>query len=137
MPYSCEILSFLTEEITMATLGTRLFTWWKGEQVGEDPFGNRYFKEKGKPTGPLGRERRWVLYKGSPEASKVPAAWHIWLHYTTNQLPDEQAVEVNAWEEEHLPNLTGTEFAYHPGGAVNTAGERQKATTDYEAWKPE
>lgn len=121
----------------MATLGTRLFTWRKGEQVGEDQFGNRYYKEKGKPTGPLGRERRWVIYKGKPEASKVPAAWHIWLHYTTDNLPDQQAIEANSWEEEHLPNLTGTQFAYHPGGSVHTSADRQKATTDYEAWKPE
>jgi NADH:ubiquinone oxidoreductase subunit len=132
-----QIIEFQTEENAMATLGTRLFTWRKGEQVGEDQFGNRYYKEKGKPTGPLGRERRWVLYKGKPEASKVPAAWHIWLHYTTNNLPSEQAVEANKWEEEHLPNLTGTDYAYRPGGSVVSPGERQKATTDYEAWKPE
>ena len=121
----------------MATLGTLLFTWRKGEQVGEDEFGNRYYKEKGKPTGVLGRERRWVLYKGKPEASKVPAAWHIWLHHTTDLLPADQDVAKNNWEEDHVPNLTGTDFAYHPGGSVVKPGERQKSTADYEAWKPE
>ncbi len=121
----------------MATVGTRLFTWWKGDQVGEDQFGNKYYKEKGNPTGPFGRERRWVIYKGRPEASKVPAAWHIWLHYTTNLLPDQQQVEKNSWEEEHIPNLTGTDHAYHPGGSALVAGERQKSTADYQAWKPE
>jgi len=121
----------------MATLGTLLFTWWKGEQVGEDQFANCYFKEKGKPTGPFGRQRRWVVYKGEPEASKVPAAWHIWLHYTTDKLPEEQAVVQNSWEEEHRPNLTGTMHAYRPGGSVAASGTRQKSTADYEAWKPE
>jgi NADH:ubiquinone oxidoreductase subunit len=121
----------------MATIGTRVFTWWKGELVGEDQFGNRYYKEKGKPTGPVGRERRWVLYKGRPEASKVPPAWHIWLHYTTNNLPDQQHIEKAAWEEEHLPNLSGTDMAYRPGGAINKpGGQRQKGSGDYEAWTP-
>jgi NADH:ubiquinone oxidoreductase subunit len=132
-----KLIGFLTKENVMATLGTLLFTWRKGEQVGEDEFGNRYYKEKGKPTGVLGRERRWVLYKGKPEASKVPAAWHIWLHHTTNKLPVQQAVEKNKWEEEHLPNLTGTGYAYHPGGSALVEGKRQKSSADYEAWKPE
>lgn len=121
----------------MATLGTLLFTWWKGDHVGEDQFGNKYYTEKGKATGPVGRRRRWVVYKGRPEASKVPAAWHIWLHYTTDDLPDQQTIKSNDWEKEHLPNLSGTEFAYRPGGAVNSEGQRQKSSADYSAWKPE
>lgn len=49
----------------MSLIGTKLYTWWKGESVGKDQFGNRYFREKG------GR-KRWVIYNGAPEASKVP-----------------------------------------------------------------
>ena len=29
------------------TLGTRLYTWLRGEEVGRDDFGNRYYREKG------------------------------------------------------------------------------------------
>src|SRR5712691_6776670 len=29
------------------TIGTRLFTWWKGELVGTDELANRYYREKG------------------------------------------------------------------------------------------
>ncbi len=29
------------------TIGTRLFTWWRGELVGTDQLGNRYYREKG------------------------------------------------------------------------------------------
>src|SRR5579862_7546931 len=55
------------------TIGTRLFTWWKGELVGTDQFGNRYYREKpGRRLraggGRESRERRWVLYKGTSEA---------------------------------------------------------------------
>jgi len=52
-------------------------------------------------------------------------------------LPTEQNLQTNEWEDQHLPNLTGTDFAYHPGGSVVKPGQRQKSTADYEAWKPE
>jgi len=112
-----------------ATFGTRLFTSRKGVKVGEDSQGNVYYQEKN-------GHRRWVIYKNGPvEASRVPADWHGWLHYTVDVLPTEQAVETKPWEKEHQPNLTGTEKAYMPAGAVNAA-QRAATTADYEAWRP-
>lgn len=109
------------------TIGTRLYTWLKGEQVGSDQYGNRYFKERG-------GSRRWVLYKGEAEASKVPAEWHAWLHRTVDQIPAERPPLV--WQKEHIPNLTGTPGAYRPPGAVEQGGRRNAATGDYEPWQP-
>ena len=44
------------------TIGTRIYTWLRGELVGRDSFGNRYYKfRSGKRAG---RGRRWVLYAG-------------------------------------------------------------------------
>ena len=57
-------------------------------------------------------------------------------HYTTDKLPDDQALEKAPWIEEHRPNLTGTEFAYRPDGSILKGGKRQKGTGDYEAWRP-
>ncbi len=112
-----------------ATIGTRLMTWWKGEQVGVDRFANRYFQAK------RGR-RRWVIYQGRPEASKVPPLWHAWLHYTIDSPPpDGQAAA--PWEREYEPNPTGTERAYHPPGSLLEGGRRAPATGDYERWSPE
>ena len=51
------------------TIGTRLFTWLKGVRVGEDSFGNRYFRERRTPAGR--RQRRWVLYAGDVEAFSI------------------------------------------------------------------
>ncbi|MDA0654420.1 MAG: NADH:ubiquinone oxidoreductase subunit NDUFA12 [Proteobacteria bacterium] len=112
-------------------LGTSLFSWFNGERVGTDPYGNRYFRERG--AGDAGR--RWVMYAGDIEASKVPAGWHAWLHRTTNALPspDRRAYE---WEKPHLPNQTGTAAAYRPPGSLSAAGERPRATGDYEPWRP-
>lgn len=114
----------------MATIGTLLMTWWKGQLVGEDQFGNRYYHEKGNP------KRRWVIYKGEPEASKAPPEWHAWLHRTIDQPPTGPRQPI-PWEKPHTPNRTGTAEAYRPSGSLLEAGRRPHATGDYEAWRPE
>ena len=123
------------------TLGTRLLTWLRGELVGTDSFGNCYYREKGtKPLrrggGRASREKRWVIYHGEPEGSKVPAEWHAWLHHTVDELPRADRVRY-PWEKEHQPNMTGTPFAYYPPGSVLRGGQRARATGDYEPWTPE
>lgn len=113
------------------SIGTRLFTWLRGERVGTDSLGNRYFRQRG------GGRRRWVLYAGEPEASKVPPEWHAWLHHTVSEVPDPARGAHPAWIKPHQPNLTGTTAAYRPPGAVEQGGRRAAATGDYEAWRPE
>ena len=75
-----------------ATLGTRILTWLRGELAGSDAYGNRYYRLKGdKPqrlgAGRFSRERRWVIYDGEPEGSKVPPEWHAWLHHMVDEVP--------------------------------------------------
>ena len=68
------------------TIGTRLYTWLRGEEVGRDQFGNRYYRAKGGGhvhADSLRKERRWVIYHGEVEASRVPPDWHAWLHHTS------------------------------------------------------
>jgi NADH:ubiquinone oxidoreductase subunit len=115
------------------SFGTWLFTRLHGELVGTDAFGNRYYidrRTKGKK-----RERRWVMYKGEPEASKVPPEWNGWLHWTLAE-PPVQGTQPKAWQKPHVPNLTGTEQAYLPPGHTLMGGQRSKATGDYEPWTP-
>ena len=57
------------------TVGTFLFTLFYGKKVGEDQFGNEYYKNQ-KDT------KRWVIYKNEVEASKIPPEWHMWIHKT-------------------------------------------------------
>ena len=115
------------------SFGTWLFTRIHGELVGTDEFGNRYFLDR--RTKGQKRERRWVLYKGAPEASKVPPEWHAWLHWTIQKPPVERAKQ-RPWQLPHIPNLTGTELAYRPPGHTLMGGRRAKATGDYEPWTP-
>lgn len=124
------------------TIATRFYTWLKGELVGSDAYGNRYFRERsGRKRGSgilpasMRHERRWVLYDGEAEASKVPPEWHAWLHHTIEQAPT-GARPQRPWQKPHVPNMTGTAEAYRPPGHDFEGGRRAKATGDYEPWKP-
>lgn len=123
----------------MAThLGTRLYTFMQGQYVGKDEFGNRYYQQRRAPKAKLLRRRRWVIYQGQPEASKVPPSWHGWLHYTVDHPPvDGQASRQHKWQKEHLPNLTGTTARHLPKGHLERGGQRAASASDYVAWKPE
>lgn len=104
------------------------------QKIGTDEFGNQYFETRKAKRGQ--RKRRYVIYNGQVEASKVPADWHGWLHYTEQSPPPETGYIAHDWQQGHLPNLTGTKYAYRPAGHVLKGGKRKKATGDYEAWTP-
>jgi len=119
------------------TFGTQFWTWRFGELVGEDEQGNRYYRTRGGKIDPtLGFERRWVIYNGYAEASRVPPDWHGWLHHTVDVPPTEQSYTPRPWEKPHRPNLTGTPGAYRPSGSTLASGKRPQATGDYQAWSP-
>ena len=112
------------------TLGTRLFTARNGQRVGEDEDGNVFYQTSD-------GKRRWVIYNGVAEASRVSPDWHGWLHHTFDEPPSESELPRKQWEKDHKPNLTGTDLAYRPPGSVLTPEARPRATGDYEAWAPE
>ena len=118
------------------TFGTWLFTKLRGELVGTDDQGNRYYQDKRTVTSAR-RRKRWVIYRGEPEASRVPPDWHGWLHHTYAEPPTKAPFKVKSWEAEHQPNLSGTPNAYRPEGSLQKSGHRPPATGDYQAWKPE
>lgn len=110
------------------TLNTRVVTWLYGKRVGEDAQGNIYYENK---SG----EKRWVIYNGLSEASRVPPEWHGWLHHTYQAPPTEEPLAHQPWEEPHQPNLTGSAMAYAPKGSLRNPNP--EARTSYEAWQPE
>jgi NADH:ubiquinone oxidoreductase subunit len=128
----------------------RIFTWWNGATirtqfpfarrgvfVGEDEFGNRYYEARDNKDSYDDRKRRWVIYKGYAEPSKIPPDWHGWMHYTFDEPPTTSPLMRRAWEKPHQPNLTGTAAAYRPDGSLLNKGERPRVTGDYDAWSPE
>lgn len=118
-----------------ATIGTSLWSWRNGEKVGTDAQGNSYFRSRKKSAD--GRERRWVIYNGPNDASRVPAEWHGWLHGNIDGVPESNLPPARVWEAEYTPNATGTPSAYRPAGALERGGKRAAASGDYEAWSPD
>lgn len=117
-----------------ATIGTLLDSWRHGEKVGTDSQGNTYYRAKQRRGDR--RERRWVIYAGPNDASRVPAEWHGWLHGSYDGVPESNLPPPRIWEVDYTPNATGTAQAYRPSGALEKGGVRAAATGDYEAWTP-
>ena len=131
---------------------SKIFTWWdgatvgtlidsslRGEKIGTDAQGNAYFRAKKRL--PDGRERRWVIYAGANDASRVPPEWHGWLHGSFDDsenggVPESNLPPARIWEVDYAPNATGTAQAYRPAGALERGGVRAAATGDYQAWTP-
>lgn len=127
---------FLTQFFTWwngQTLGTRFHTWRHGSAVGEDESGNLYY-EGGSDSE--GRTRRWVIYNGPAEPSRIPPGWHGWLHHRTDISPAAETYRPHPWEKPHKPNMTGTAAAYRPAGSILRPGSRPVVTGDYDAWTP-
>ncbi len=105
------------------------------QKVGLDQLGNKYYSAKAKPG--YKKDRRWVIYKDTPDASKVPPEWHGWLHHQSDVIPAETKTSFRRpWQKPHRPNMTGTNRAYRPPGHILEGGKREAATGDYEAWTP-
>jgi NADH:ubiquinone oxidoreductase subunit len=121
---------------TGSTWGTRFTIWKQGRFVGSDDLGNRYYAGRSN-DGPLGRQRRWVLYRDLADASKVPPEWHGWLHHTVDTLPTDETYTPRPWQKPHRPNPTGTAAAERPAGSILANGQRQPTGGDYQPWRPE
>ena len=110
------------------TIGTWLFTRRHGQKVGEDAQGNVLYRSKDD-------KKRWVIYNGETEASRVSPEWHGWLHFTWDSPPTKTPLPHKEWEKPHLENLTGSPLAYAPEGSIRRRTPTERS--DYEAWQPE
>ena len=103
------------------TLGTRIKTIFTGKFVGKDNFGNKYYQNK--------QGKRWVIYSGEIDSSKIPVEWYSWMHFTPNKIEKTHNFKKYDWQKPHQPNLTGTEKAYYP------YKEKDATKKKYKAWK--
>lgn len=125
------ILNSLLRAVTWwngATLNTQIYTARKGVKVGEDNEGNTFYRN-------ADDSKRWVIFNGEAEASRVDPNWHGWLHRTWDEPPTDKPLEHKSWEKPHQENLTGTVLAYTPAGSLRRQDPVER--TDYEAWSPE
>lgn len=132
-PKPMRLIDWFKELVTWwngQTLGTRIHTARQGVLVGEDEAGNRFYRGRDE-------DRRWVIYNGEAEASRISPDWHGWLHHTYDEPPTREPLPAKAWEQPHVPNMTGTKLAYRPPGSVLTPETRPATRGDYDAWTPE
>tara|TARA_B100000886_G_C20083994_1_gene351059 strand:+ start:112 stop:456 length:345 start_codon:yes stop_codon:yes gene_type:complete len=103
------------------TVGTLLKTFFTGTLVGEDDFGNKYYKNK--------KNERWVIYSQEVEATKISSEWYLWIHHTTDILPEKSEKKFN-WQKKHLENQTGTKNKHNPAKITKSLIRKK-----YETWK--
>ncbi|MDC1093055.1 NADH-ubiquinone oxidoreductase subunit NDUFA12 family protein [Pelagibacteraceae bacterium] len=104
------------------TFGTFLKTLFYGKYVGKDEFDNKYYKSK--------TNERWVIYTDRIEATKITSDWYLWIHHTTDTIPDEKGNKKHLWQKKHLENQTGSKNSYK--SVKIKKGDTQKK---YETWK--
>jgi NADH dehydrogenase len=102
---------------------TKLKIKFSCKSVGCDEFGNQYFISK--------NNKRFVIYRGIAEPTKIPCEWHGWIHYTTNDTPMHVNTHKYSWQKIHLPNLTGTKNSYSPRNSNSI-----KTNSIHKAWEP-
>ena len=107
------------------TIGTFIYTLFRGKFIGKDQFGNKYYSSS--------NGKRWVVYSDLVEASKIPPDWHSWIHFIKKNKPYENKIKFK-WQKNHQENLTGTDKAYKPEGSLSA--NKKKGIKKYEAWKP-
>ncbi|MBO9467741.1 NADH dehydrogenase [Pelagimonas phthalicica] len=125
------ILSKILRVVTWwngGTLTTVLYTRRKGVKVGEDEQGNVFYESRD-------GKKRWVIFNGEVEASRISPDWHGWLHHTFDERPGDKGLAHKTWEKPHQENVTGTALAYAPAGSLRAAEPADRR--DYEAWSPE
>ena len=115
-------------------LGTKVFTWLFGNFVGSDELGNKYYCNS--KNFKSESAKRWVMFNGEIEASRIPPHWHAWLHKTINVPPIDYSHKYK-WQKDHHPNKTGTLQAYFPDShPLSKSYDLKKVKKDYEKWKP-
>ena len=113
-------------------LGTIIYTFFFGKEVGKDAFGNRYFLSKNNSN------KKWVLYKSEKNPTAIPVAWQLWLtkdeHIKAPSAKNSQ--KKYAWEKNRIKNFTGTLEAYHPAKKIDTDHDIKKKQK-YKIWTPD
>ena len=103
------------------TFGTFLKTLFFGKYIGSDEQGNKYYQSK--------KNERWIIYNDDIEATKITSDWYLWMHHTTDQIPNNRSNKFK-WQKKHLENQTGTNNRYNP-----VKIKKNNLKKKYDTWK--
>ena len=104
----------------------KFYSRFFAKKEGIDDYGNIYYSKKNKSAINNYRERRWVIYNGEIEASKVPQQWNAWLHHVISSIPSNRTKK-EKWMKKHLPNKKRN---------VNLQKAKKFAKKNYDSWDP-
>ena len=90
----------------------RIYLKFRGTEVGEDQYGNKYFELK--RVDSFGRKKRYCLYSGLVEASKIAPEWHPFMHYQIEAKEVPKNIRSYKWQKLALPDLTLSDVKYLP-----------------------
>ena len=115
-------------------LGTSLYTLFYGYLVGEDNNQNKYYCNSKFFSDT--NFKRWVIFRGEIEATKIPPHWHSWLHKSI-EVPPINYKHKYSWQKNHEENMTGTDEAYYPDSHPLSKSYNSNAIkSEYESWIP-
>jgi len=122
-------------------------TFRKGNYVGTDYNGNKYYEDKSAPYG----RTRWVEYptpggvwviEQKYDGSMVSPEWHGWLHYTHDKTGPQMVAEFEKpFKQSHIINQSmlrpefGFENGFHqPPGSIGQQIARGRVGPKYESY---
>ena len=133
-------MSFLKQLFTWwngQTLNTRFYTWRKGEYVGADEFGNKYYRAKSALPESI-KERRWVIYNGYSEASTIPPGWHGWMHHRDRRAAEPGRLSSRASGRSRTFRIRPARpTPIGPRARSSSGSTPAPRAADYSAWRPE
>lgn len=104
-------------------LGLLLYTKLFGRYIDADIFGNSYYQTRNSK-----KIKRWIIYNGLYDPSKIPAEWHAWLSFNKDSPPKRN-------QKNWIPNTTGTNFAQNQITSIENIP--QTALNYYDSWSPD
>ena len=104
----------------------------KGNLIGEDMFGNKYYENRDLPYDRC----RWVVYadKVDYNATSIPPEWHGWVNYINDYPPTTHEYKKPIYAIQPYITRTGTSGAYQPKGAWSNTEQRKWKKMQY--WQP-
>ena len=57
-----------------------------------------------------------MVYSGNVEATKITTDWYLWMHHTTDIIPNRDDINIKKynWQKDHQENQTGTPNSHKP-----------------------
>ena len=106
----------------------KIYSNFFAKKIGFDDYGNTYYSKSSSSSVNNFRERRWVIYNGDVEASKVPQEWNAWLHHSVGNVPDKRSKKPK-WIKKHIIN--------EPRDINDVILDNKNETSSHNIWKPD